>query len=217
MYMSRNRFIAAALLAGLALPWAAAQTEPPKTDAPLTLEDAIRLAQANEPAFCRAVAESRAAALERKDAKAALLPSVTFHNQYLFTESNRTRATTTQGATSQSLPAFIANNSIHEYTNQAAVTETLGLAGAASARLASANAVRAQAELEIAAEGSCPPWRNSITTSAPAPTDSPWPSVHSKKQSLCRIDSKAGRRTRSGARRCHQGSPWTTTAPAGNG
>ena len=153
MYMSRNRFIAAALLAGLALPWAAAQTEPPKTDAPLTLEDAIRLAQANEPAFAAAVAESRAAALERKDAKAALLPSVTFHNQYLFTESNRTRATTTQGATSQSLPAFIANNSIHEYTNQAAVTETLGLAGAASARLASANAVRAQAELEIARRG----------------------------------------------------------------
>jgi len=153
MYMARNRFIAAALLAGLALPWATAQTEPPKTDAPLTLEDAIRLAQANEPAFAAAVAESRAAALERKDAKAALLPSVTFHNQYLFTESNHTRATTTQGTTSQSLPVFIANNSIHEYTNQAAVTETIGLAGAASARLASANAARAQAELEIARRG----------------------------------------------------------------
>jgi outer membrane protein TolC len=48
---------------------------------------------------------------------------------------------------------FIANNSIHEYTNQAAVTETIGLAGAASARLASANAARAQAELEIARRG----------------------------------------------------------------
>jgi outer membrane protein TolC len=136
-----------------ALPRATAQTEPSKTDPPLTLEDAIRLAQANEPAFAAAVAESHAAALERKDAKAALLPSVTFHNQYLFTESNHTHATTTQGATSQSQPVFIANNAIHEYANQAAVTETIGLAGTAAVRLASANAARAQAELEIARRG----------------------------------------------------------------
>jgi len=152
MLMSRIGMIAGVLLA-TALLWATAQTEQPKADAPLTLEDAIRLAQANEPAFAAAVAGSRAAALERKDAKAALLPSVTFHNQYLYTESNHTRATTTQGGTSQSLPVFIANNSIHEYTNQAAVTETLGLAGTASVRLASANAMRAQAELEIARRG----------------------------------------------------------------
>ena len=153
MCMSRNRFIAAVLLAGLALPRATAQTEPPKTDAPLTLEDAIQLAQANEPAFAAAVAESRATALERTDAKAALLPSVTFHNQYLFTESNHTQATTNRGTASQSLPAFIANNAVHEYTNQAAVTETIGLAGTAAARLATANAARAQAELEIARRG----------------------------------------------------------------
>lgn len=153
MVMPRSGFIAAVLLAGLTLLWAAAQQQPPKTDAPLSLEDAIQLAQTNEPAFAAAVAESRATALERKDAKAALLPSVTFHDQYLFTESNHTRAITTQGATGQSLPVFIANNSIHEYTNQAAVTETIGLAGTAAARLASANAARAQAELEIARRG----------------------------------------------------------------
>ncbi|HEV3443029.1 MAG TPA: TolC family protein [Gemmataceae bacterium] len=151
--MPRRGFIAAVLLAGLTLLWAAAQQQPPKADAPLTLEDAIQLAQANEPAFAAAAAESRATALERKDAKAALLPSVTFHNQYLFTESNHTPAITTQGATGQSLPVFIANNAIHEYTNQAAVTETIGLAGTAAVRLASANAARAQAELEIARRG----------------------------------------------------------------
>jgi outer membrane protein TolC len=151
--MPRSGFIAAVLLAGLTLLWAAAQQQPAKTDAPLSLEDAIQLAQANEPAFAAALAESRATALERKDAKAALLPSVTFHNQYLFTESNHTRAITTQGATGQSLPVFIANNAIHEYTSQAAVTETIGLAGTAAARLASANAARAQAELEIARRG----------------------------------------------------------------
>lgn len=135
------------------LPWAAAEQQPSKTDAPLTLEDAILLAQGNEPAFAAAVAESRATLLERKDAKAALLPSVTFHNQYLFTESNHTRANAAQGANSQSPPVFIANNSIHEYTNQAVVSETIGLGGAAAARLANANAARAQAELEIARRG----------------------------------------------------------------
>src|ERR1035441_8992487 len=114
MVISRNGLTAAALLAALALPWSAAQQKPPKADAPLTLEDAIQLAQANEPAFAAALAESRATALERKDAKAALLPTVTFHNQYLFTESNHTRATTAQGTSSQSLPVFIANNTIHE-------------------------------------------------------------------------------------------------------
>jgi len=118
----------------------------------------------------------------------------------------------------QPIPARVhANNSIHEYTNQAAVTETLGLAGAASARLASANAVRAQAELEIARRGlvsTVVELYYNIRAGADRLTVA---SVHSKKPIACRIDSKAGRRTRSGARRCHQGSPWTTTAPAGNG
>lgn len=119
----------------------------------ITLDDAIRLAQSNEPAFAAAAAESRATALERTDARAALLPSVVFHNQYLYTESNRSKAATTQGGVTESLPVFIANNAIHEYVNQASVTETVGLAGVAAARLAGANAARAQAELEIARRG----------------------------------------------------------------
>ncbi len=120
---------------------------------PITLEDAIRLAEANEPSFAAAVAESRATALERKDAKAALLPSVTAHNQYLYTESNHSKSSTAQGGVSQSLPIFIANNAVHEYTSQASVNETIGLAGVAAVRLANANAARAKAELEIARRG----------------------------------------------------------------
>ncbi len=103
--------------------------------------------------FAAAVAESRVTALERKDAKAALLPSVTFHNQYLYTESNHTRSSTSQGGVNQSLPVFIANNAVHEYLSQGMVNETVGLAGVASVRLADANAARAQAEVEIARRG----------------------------------------------------------------
>jgi len=121
---------------------------------PVTLEQAIHLAEANEPSFAAAVAESRAAGLESKDAKAALLPSIAAHNQYLFTESNRIRsATTGTGGVNQSLPAFIANNAVHEYVNQGMVNETVGLAGVAGVRLADANAARAKAELEIARRG----------------------------------------------------------------
>jgi outer membrane protein TolC len=123
----------------------------PTQQKPVTLDEAIHLAEANEPAFAAAVAESRSTALERKNAEAALLPSITAHNQYLFTESNHTRSST--GGVNQSLPIFIANNTVHEYLNQGMVNETVGLAGVAAVRLADANAARARAELEIARRG----------------------------------------------------------------
>jgi outer membrane protein TolC len=128
----------------------AASTAP---TAPLTLDEVIHRAEANEPTFAAAAAESRATALERRDAKAALLPSATYHSQYLFTESNKTKATTTQGGVNQSLPVFIANNAVHEYYSQGMVNETVGLAQIAAVHLASANAARAVAEAEIARRG----------------------------------------------------------------
>jgi outer membrane protein TolC len=112
---------------------------------PISLDDAIHMAEANEPTFAAALAEGRATALERKDARAGLLPSVTYHNQYLFTQSNGTQATTTQGGVSQSLPVFIANNAVHEYYSQGSANETLGLAQIGAVRLADANAARAEA------------------------------------------------------------------------
>jgi outer membrane protein TolC len=120
---------------------------------PISLDDAIRMAEANEPTFATALAEGRATALERKDARAALLPSATYHNQYLFTQSNGTRAATTQGGLNQSLPVFIANNAVHEYYSQGSVNETIGLAQIGAVRLADANAARAEAELEVARRG----------------------------------------------------------------
>jgi len=119
----------------------------------LSIDDVIKLAQTNEPALASAAAESRATALERSDAKAGLLPSVVFHNQYLYTQSNHTKSTGSQGTLSESLPIFIANNAVHEYVSQVSVNEALGLGGFAAARGASANAARAQAELEIARRG----------------------------------------------------------------
>lgn len=142
-----------ALLLGVMLPMGRTQSPPPAANSPITLDDAIRLAEANEPTFAAALAENRAVALERKDAKAGLLPSVDFHNQFLFTESNHTRSTASQSSPSQSLPVFIANNAVHEYTSQGTVNETIGWPGVAAVKLADANAARAEAELEIARRG----------------------------------------------------------------
>lgn len=121
--------------------------------APLTLQDALQRAQANEPAFAAASAQRRVAALQRADARAGLLPSAILHNQYLFTESNKTIAATTQGGLPLSLPVFIANNAVHEYISQASVNETVSLAGIAAVKLADANAAVAAAEYEVARRG----------------------------------------------------------------
>src|SRR5258708_24027327 len=72
------------------------QTQETAARGPISLDDAIRMAEANEPTFAAALAEGRAKALERKDARTALLPSATYHNQYLFTQSHGPQATTTE-------------------------------------------------------------------------------------------------------------------------
>lgn len=130
-----------------------AQSVEPSQTSDITLDQAIRRAEANEPAFAAAAAEQRATSLERKDARAALLPSAIYHNQFLFTQSNKSQAATTQGGLSQSLPVFIANNAVHEYYSQGAVNETVGLAQIAAVRLADATAAVASAELEVARRG----------------------------------------------------------------
>lgn len=118
----------------------------------LTLGEAIKQAQANEPTFASAVAAQKSARIDGYLAKAALLPSVTYHNQMLYTQPN---GQTNQGGQvgSQASPVFIANNAVHEYTSQGVVNETVGLKQFADAQVASANAARATAELEIARRG----------------------------------------------------------------
>ena len=139
-----------------------AQTVPPQgtvnapSGAPLviTLDEAIHRAQANEPNFATALAEAKATALDRSIARAALLPDAVYHNQFLYTQGNGQGVTVApDGTRTPAPPIFIANNAVHEYTSQAAVTETIGLKGVADVRLANATAARAAAEYEIARRG----------------------------------------------------------------
>jgi len=122
-----------------------AEQDSTATDSPiiLKLDEAIKRAEAYEPAYAASQAESHAAGLERWVARTDLLPGVTYHNQGLYTQTDR----------GQIIPRFIANNAIREYSSQAVVNETLGLGRLASARRADAAAARAAAELEIARRG----------------------------------------------------------------
>jgi outer membrane protein TolC len=141
----------ASLLPLVLCPYVLAQ-QVAETGRPLSLVQAVKQAQANEPTFAAALAAQKSARIDGYLAKAALLPSVTYHNQMLYTQPN---GQTNQGGQvgTQASPVFIANNAVHEYTSQAVVSETIGVKQFADAQVAGANAARATAELEVARRG----------------------------------------------------------------
>jgi len=119
----------------------------------ITLEDAIRLAQASEPAYAAAVAARRSAGLDKSIAVAQLLPNLAYFNQGLYTEPNGVHGQVGQFSDTADLPKFIANNGVREYISQGIANETLGLGLVAAVRRADAAAAIAQAEQEIARRG----------------------------------------------------------------
>lgn len=118
----------------------------------ITLNEAISRARANEPAFAAAAAAGKVSALNVSIARSALLPSVIYHNQFLYTQSNGAAIPGDAGLT-VSAPRFVANNGVHEYTSQASVTETIGLQQFTAVSRASAAAAVASANVEIARRG----------------------------------------------------------------
>ena len=145
MHIVRCFGVAVLLLASCAAFAVAQQTAPP-TPVAVTLDQALSRAQANEPSFAAASAASKVAALDHSIARAALLPSAVYHNQFLYTQPSGSSST-------QSTPRFIANNAVHEYTSQGVVSETIGLQQLTAVSRAAAAAAVASAELEIARRG----------------------------------------------------------------
>ena len=123
----------------------------------ITLDEAISRAKSNEPGFAASVAASRISDLDQSIARSALLPSVVYHNQFIYTQpANGTTGSSNASAGSpavSSSPRFIANNAVHEYVSQGIVTETMGLQQITAVSRASAAAVVASAELEVARRG----------------------------------------------------------------
>ena len=132
-----------------------AVASPPGASAPvvITLNDAIRLAQASEPGYAAAKATSQSAALDRSIARASLLPSARLYNQDIYTQPNGLKAEGGEGVSTPN-PKFVANDSRpREYIAQGIAEENLSVAGFAGVRHASAAAAMASAEQEIARRG----------------------------------------------------------------
>ena len=109
----------------------------------LTLADALERARHNSVIYQSAVTDALLAREDKKQAVAALLPSVTYNNAAIYT----------QGTGVDDQVRFIANNAVHEYISQGDVHESLDLAGIAEARRATAIAVAGKARAEIASRG----------------------------------------------------------------
>lgn len=130
-------------------------TQPTSQPLAISLDEAIARARANEPTFAAAYAASRVAGIDRSIARAALLPTAIYHNQYLYTQPSQLAGivSTTNPAVVTNTPRFIANNSVHEYTSQAVVNETIGFQQITAVARADAFAALASAELELARRG----------------------------------------------------------------
>jgi outer membrane protein TolC len=107
----------------------------------LTLEDALARARKNSTQFQAAQTDAAIARQDRYQAGAALLPTVTYNNQALYTQLNKNGVT------------FIANNAAHEYISQANVHESIDLVSVSAFRRASAASALAKARAEIASRG----------------------------------------------------------------
>jgi outer membrane protein TolC len=123
----------------------AQQTQPASsTQAPLTLtlQDALNRARANSVAFQAALTDQGIAHEDKVQARAGLLPSVNYNNQFIYTEPNGTPS-----------GVFIANNTVHEYISQGNVHQAIGLTNYADYRKARALEAVARAKAEVAKRG----------------------------------------------------------------
>jgi outer membrane protein TolC len=101
------------------------------------------LARKNSTQFQAAQTDAAISRQDRYQAATALLPSVNYNNQALYTQSN-----------GPGNPVkYIANNAVHEYISQANVHEAIDLAGISNLRRASAVAALLRARAEIASRG----------------------------------------------------------------
>ena len=126
-------------------PVAATQTLSPsqslvtnQTPTPLTLEEALRLANAQASSYQEALLSERIAAEEVKQAHAAFLPKVSATASYIYTSP-------LIGTGAPGEQSFIANNAINEYEALGNVTGDLDLSGRLRATLARNRALLAAA------------------------------------------------------------------------
>lgn len=131
------------LLAGLSATWLAGQAPQAGPPLSITLADALQRARAYSPQFLASGTVVNLAREDRKQAKAALLPSVNVLNQYIYTQDNGTP----EGV-------FVSNNGVHVYDEQASAhAELFSITKQAEYRRTIAAEALAQARLAVATRG----------------------------------------------------------------
>ncbi|HET6844037.1 MAG TPA: TolC family protein [Candidatus Angelobacter sp.] len=139
---SAAKLLLALICAGSAtMIWSQASSAPAPAPLTLTLQDALARARANSVQFQAALTDQGVAHQDKIQAFAALLPSVAYNNQAIYTQSNGAQ------------PVFIANNAPHEYVSQANVHESLALSGVSDFHRSRALEAVTRAKTEIAARG----------------------------------------------------------------
>jgi outer membrane protein TolC len=124
----------------------------------ITLQQAIEISKTSQPAYASAVADNAIAQAQRGIARSALLPGLTYHNQFVYTQplhldGKNLGAGGSTVAAGTSTPRFIANNTVHEYVSQGVATESVSASAVADLRRTYAESAAAKARLEVAGRG----------------------------------------------------------------
>ncbi len=133
------RIVPSLLAAACCLAAAAAQAAAPPPPAPLrlTLSQALARARAYSPQFQAALAAEGIARDNRAIAHAALLPSLTLNNNYIWTQDN----------------IYVANDGPHEFVTLGDVHQNFNFALGPALKQAGAGALLARAQAQIAQRG----------------------------------------------------------------
>ncbi len=108
----------------------------------VTLDDAIKRAKVNAPQFRAALTEAGLAREDRVQARAGLLPNISFSTGAIYTQPNGTQT-----------GSYIGANGIHEYISQGIAHEAISFSSVADYQRARAAEALARAKAEIATRG----------------------------------------------------------------
>lgn len=139
--VGRPRTVAQIATSGQSAPAGTGSTGAPLT---VTFSDALKRAEANNPALQAAYTAAGVAHQDVVQSRAALLPSVSYNMEYLYTQGTRNPNTPV---------IFIANNAVNEYVAQGNVHQELSLQNFAGYGRAAATQAAARAKSEIARRG----------------------------------------------------------------
>jgi outer membrane protein TolC len=119
----------------------------------ITLQDALQRARQNDPQYRSVITDLGMAREDRVQARAGLLPNVSYNNSFIYTQGTGPLPLTCQTSTGCPSSRFIANNGVHEYISQANAHEALSLTNLADYRRSSALLAQARAKAEVATRG----------------------------------------------------------------